>query len=154
MQKNKKGIEGFVVKFTDESIIKIKTLDYVELHRLNDESDSYKSILSRVLNEEIDDIMSVVSDTKREYLKKCDKGLSDYVSSFTKEIFDVVMKEKDHERKEVAEKYKGHPYFGVIMKNLRDSADIQKIKNDLIQLLLKKYNREKASEKFIKELLD
>ncbi len=146
IQKNKKGIEGFVIKFEDETIIKIKTLDYFELHKLNDESDSYKVILKRVLDEDMDDILGIVSEKKKEKLIGINKVISDYVVSFVLEIEDILAENKDSTRKALAEKYRNHIYFNVIMK-----AFIGKdVKTEIIQTLKNRYNKEKAAEAFVK----
>lgn len=147
--KTKKDEEGFVVKFTDESIIKIKTLDYVTKHRMVSETDSNKSILSRILQEEIDDIYPLLSDKKIKEIKEIEKVVSDYTVHYIKQIEQITKAGDNNNRQSFVAEHIKHPYFSVIMSGIKG----HKIKETLITYLLKKYNREEKAKKFIKELL-
>jgi T4 RnlA family RNA ligase len=148
--KNDKGIEGYVVKFTDGNIVKIKTLDYLDKHRLTDESDSCKIILRRVLEEDMDDIYAIISQNKKEKIQKWEHSIIEYVTHYTQQIFDITKKVKGWERKHIAENYNQYIYFNVLMKCL--SGDINDIKSELIDVILKKYNREKVACDFIAKI--
>ncbi len=145
MQTSKKGIEGWVVKFNDGQIIKIKTQEYFELHKLNDSADSYKTMLSTILNEDMDDVLSIVSPKKKEKLLQMNKDLSDYVVSFVLEIENIIKDSKKLDRKTVALKYKNHMYFNVIMKSFV-SGDV---KGNLIFALKSKYHKEQKAKDFL-----
>ncbi len=144
--KNDTDREGYIIKFTDGNIVKVKTLDYLEKHRLTDESNSYKIILKRILEENMDDIMQVITKEKREKIKKLEQPLDDYVTHFTQQIYDIIQSAPES-RKEVALKNKGHLYFSVIMSNLHE-AEMEDIKDSLIQSILKKNSKEKSAKEF------
>jgi len=147
--KTKKDEEGFVVKFTDESIIKIKTLDYVTKHRMVSETDSNKSILSRILKEEIDDIYPLLSPAKVEEIKKIEQALSDYTVHYIKQIENIIETGDSNNRATFVAKHIKHPFFSVIMAGIKG----HKIKETLIEHLLKKYNREQKAKAFLKEIM-
>ena len=149
--KTAKDIEGFVVKFTDESIVKIKTIDYLEKHRLVSDGDSYKTILKRILEENIDDVLQVIPEAKRARIRNLEKYLDEYVVHYTQQIHDIIKKQSTKSRKEIVEEVRTHRFFSVIMKNLE--GDISDIKDSLIDLLLKKYSREKKAKEFFNFLI-
>ncbi len=148
--KNDNEIEGFVVGFTDNSIVKIKALSYLDKHRLTDESDSYKVILKRILNEDMDDIYAIISKEKKEKIQKLEANLDIFVAHYIQQIFDIIKKVKGWERKHIAETYKNHEFFNVIMRSL--TSDIDDIKDTLISAILKRYTKEEESRKFFEKI--
>lgn len=148
-QSTQKGVEGFVVKFTDESIIKIKTLDYISKHRLQDEGDSYKIILQKILDEEIDDVLGVVVEQKKKEILELETLLINYVNHWTVFCFNETRNISD--RKAVADKYVNHRFFGVIMSSI-NKANIEDVKNLVIKKIRGKYNKEEKAKKFFKFL--
>ncbi len=150
--KNDTGIEGYVVKFTDDTIVKIKTLDYLDKHRLTDEADSYKVILKRILNEDLDDIYAIIAPDKKDKIRRLEQCLSDYTTHFAHQIFDITKKVKGWDRKDIADTYKNHKYFNVLMRTL--DTDIDDIKMELIGVLLKKYQREKLAKEFFDKICE
>ncbi len=148
--KNDAGIEGYVVKFTDESIVKIKTLDYIEKHRLTDESDSQKIILKRILEEDMDDIYAIISESKTIKIRTQEQAVADYVNHFSQLIFDITKRGKTWERKAIAESYRNHEFFSVIMRCL--NCDISDVKTEIVQMLLKRYNKENLARDFLKKI--
>ena len=148
-QQNQKGTEGFVVKFTDETIIKIKTLDYIGKHRLKSDGDSYKIILQKILNEELDDIIGVVDENKREELLKYSELLTVYVNHWSVFCFDETRKIQS--RKDLADKFVDHRFFGVIMQSINKS-NLEDTKKLIIKKILSTYNREAKAREFFKFL--
>ena len=148
-QLNQKDTEGYVVKFTDGSIIKIKTLDYIQKHRLQSEGDSSKIVLQKILNEELDDILGVVHEDKKEKLLVYSNLLTNYVNHWVVFCYDESRNIQD--RKPLAEKFVKHEFFGVIMQSINKSS-IDEVKKLLITKLLSKYNREKKAQEFFKFL--
>ena len=148
IQKTKKGIEGFVVKFTDETILKIKTLDFFELHKIKDEADSYKVILKRILQEDMDDILSIVTKQKRDKLLDITEVVSKYVVHEVQKIEKIKEETKNQDRKTIAIKYHTMEYFNVLMKSLNGGS----IKDELIEIMIAKYNREGKAKEFIQGL--
>ncbi len=153
LQETQKDTEGFIVKFTDGHVIKIKTLDYMSKHRLYDASDSYKEVFKRILNEELDDILMIVHESKKEKLLEQETLLVNYVNHWVQFIFDEVgenSKGSKKERKELALEFNTHRHFGVIMKSI--NKDIKDIKEILVNVMITKYNKEQKAQEFFKFL--
>lgn len=56
-----KGIEGWVIRIKDE-LYKLKCVDYVKIHKLKDNLTNEKAFTSLVLDDSLDDLISVYSD--------------------------------------------------------------------------------------------
>lgn len=157
-QKNQKGVEGWVVKYGEgknTNILKVKTKEFFELHKIHEESDSYKIILKRILDEDMDDILSIVPDNKRIKLLNIMEAVTNYVVSYVKEIENIIEEGRHKERKEFVQKYINHPYFNVIMQGIKKYSEISEnsVKKILSEYLIKKYSKEKQAEKFIKDIM-
>lgn len=148
-QKTKKDCEGFVVKFTDESIVKFKTDDYLEKSLLQEEAKSYKNILNRILNEELDDILIVVTEKRKEELLELENLLIAYIDHWS--IFCFEETRLVNNRNTFAEKHKSHKFFLVLMESIKlsNQEDVKKL---VIKNILNKYNREEKAKKFFKFL--
>jgi len=113
-QKTEKGIEGWVVYYKDQ-LLKVKTEEFFVLHKIKEQSDSFKSVLNLILNEDLDDVLSIVSELKREKLLGYNKTVTDYVVHKIHEIETINKLTKNKTPKDVALEYKGHEFFNVIM---------------------------------------
>jgi len=152
-QLTEKGVEGWVVKYGKNDILKVKTQEFFELHKIKEESDQYKIILSRTLNEDMDDILSIAADNKKENLREIMKVLSDYVVSYVIEIENIVELGHKQDRATFVKHHISHKYFSVIMHSLK-TYQTNAVKDNLIEYLLKKYNKELKAKEFIKSLLN
>ena len=148
LQKTEKNIEGWVVYFEDDQIVKIKTEDFFIKHKIKEQSDSFKDVLKAILNEDLDDILSVVPETKKEKLLNYNKVVTDYIIETIQEIQEIVNTTKDLTKKEFAIKYKNHPYFSVLM-SVKKGKDI---KETLIEYILKRNSKEQKAKEFIQGL--
>jgi len=146
--KNDQDIEGYVVKFTDGSLVKIKTLDYIEKHRTVSELDSMKTIFKRILTEDMDDLYSVIPENKIPEIQKIEKTVTDYVLHYITQLQDIIDKGNQGDRKTFVQKYKSHLYFNVLMGCLKG----HECKEQLIKTLLKRYNKESKVRNFLKEI--
>jgi T4 RnlA family RNA ligase len=146
--KNDKNIEGYIVKFTDGSIVKIKTLDYLEKHRVLQDADSYKTILKRILEEDMDDLYATIPVDKLQEIQKIEKVLTDYVVHYITQIQDIVKDGDKGNRKAFVSKYISHKYFSVIMSALKGND----VKEALISTILKKHQKEETTKNFLKEI--
>ena len=151
-QLTEKGIEGWVVKYGKGEILKVKTKEFFKLHKIYEESDSYKVILKRTLEEDMDDILSIVSENKKEKLQNIMKVVSDYVVSYVIEIEQIVEEGHRKDRASFVKKYIKHKYFNVIMQSLKSYSE-NGVKEIFVQYLLKKYNKEQKAKNFTQELL-
>jgi len=147
--KNDKGYEGYVVKFNDKNktIVKFKTIDYIEKHSLLSESNSYKTLFKRILTEDMDDLYSILGPERVEEIQKIESVLNDYVIHFTIQITEII-KQNTKDRLSFVKKHKSHPYFSVIMSCLKGKDP----KTELINTLLKRYNKEEKIKQFLKEI--
>ncbi len=148
--KNDQNIEGYVIKHTDGSIVKVKTLSYLDKHRLTDESDSYKIILRRLLDEDMDDIYAIIAPDKKEKIQKLERDLVTYITHFSQQLYDITKKVKGWDRKDIANTYKSHEFFNVLMKCL--NCDIDDIKDVLSDTIMKKYQKEKHAQNFFERI--
>jgi RNA ligase len=147
--KNDKNIEGYVVKFTDGSVVKIKTLDYLEKHKITDESNSYKILLKRILQEDMDDVYTVINPERLDEIRKIEKKVQDYVLHYITEIQEIIKENHSiSDRKSFVNKHINHKYFSVIMSSLKGHD----IKEALIDYLLRKYSKEAKAKEFIESL--
>ena len=156
-QKKAKGIEGWVVKFSDGTIVKIKTEEFFELHKVKEEADSYKTVLKRILEEDMDDILGRVSETRKTELLEIIWAVSNYTVQVIHEVEAIVSSWKNQPIKDAVVKFKNHPYFRVIMKSLKyqgvkDGAK-DGVKDEVIKIILKKNNKEQKAKEFILELM-
>ena len=150
-QKTAKGVEGWVVKFQDDTILKVKTEEFFELHKIKEESDSYKVILKRILNEDMDDILGRVPETRKAELLEIMSVVSNYIVQVIHEVETIVNSWQSKESKEVALKFKNHPFFGVIMKAHKNKGE--NIKDQVIGVILQRYNKEQKAKEFIQGLM-
>ena len=60
--RSRKGIEGVVIRFDDGHQVKIKTEEYVTMHKAKDAVAFEKDVVAAIINEKIDDVISVVPD--------------------------------------------------------------------------------------------
>jgi len=155
-QQTETGIEGFVVKYSNLSgdtkspskILKIKTKEFFELHKIHDEADKYNIILKRILEEDMDDMLSTVSEIKRKELTKMYSEVSKYIVHFITEINQITKHGDGNNRLSFVTKHKDHMFFSVIMKVLKGYDT----KQTLIDYLLRKYRKEQVAKVFIEEL--
>jgi len=146
--KTDKDKEGYVVKFTDESIIKIKTVDYVTKHRTVSEADQMKVVFEKILTETIDDIYPLLSEKRAQEIQEIEQLLETYVVHYIKQIEDIIEPGDQGNRAGFVKKHLSHIYFSVIMQCIKG----YEVKETLIKAMLKKYNKEEKVKAFLKEL--
>ena len=83
--KHQTGIEGYVVRFEDGHMIKIKCDDYVNLHRTIDIFESEKNILKIILTGKSDDLYAALTEVKQKRLKEYENAVNHRVQA-TSEI--------------------------------------------------------------------
>jgi len=102
--------EGFVVTFNDLSKCKIKHQNYIEKHKLNEEIERENRIIQRILEENIDDVLSQLEmgDEKRELIEKIQEKVSKYFDNRIEgamklraelfNVYNVITKEEGEEK--------------------------------------------------------
>jgi RNA ligase len=133
------GIEGWIVEFVDSQKVKIKTDWYHSLHRiLTDYSNREDYLIDMILNEKIDDVLSVLDygSESRIFVE----GVLDTTNRKLLEIsneIDKVLSTYNGDKKAFALEYKDHKLFGIMTQVI-----IGKDKMDLIkEFILKKTYR-------------
>jgi RNA ligase len=61
-----KGVEGWVVRFNDGHMVKIKAEEYVRFHKTKDGLSQEKNVVDMIVNEKIDDAKSFMMDEDRD----------------------------------------------------------------------------------------
>lgn len=131
--------EGFVVRFKDGTMVKLKTDWYFNAHKIKSSLESNLSVFQMVLNETIDDALSCVDDGLREFVNTKINKVIDYVSSSIIECEKQLKEKKSLSRKEFALKNKKSKFFPVIIRSYNNDFDLYK---ELKYFLLEKYNKE------------
>ena len=62
---NMSGIEGFVIRFIDGQMIKIKCAEYIRYHRAKDSINLEKNVVAIIVNNQADDFRTLLSETDR-----------------------------------------------------------------------------------------
>lgn len=138
LQKEAKGIEGWVIQ-SGEEFLKVKTDWYFRLHKYNPQNLREKEILQAILEENIDDILSLVRENYgEEYysrLKNYVDGIYRYISERVKEI------EKAYtllSKMEIPEFARSYPYLTKYIKPFKLGIQpLQIVKEELRKLNLK-----------------
>lgn len=74
--KSLKGVEGFVVRFNDGHMIKIKADEYIKFHRAKDDFLSEKTIVEMIVSGKIDDFKSLL---QRDDINKLERFEGDLI---------------------------------------------------------------------------
>jgi RNA ligase len=74
-----KGAEGWVIRFNDGHMVKIKADDYVLMHRAKDSIRTEKNILALVMEEKVDDLLPILNEADQArvvaYRDRVEEGL-------------------------------------------------------------------------------
>ena len=118
-------IEGVIVTFSDGQMAKVKTDWYMQRHGLITDLKE-NNIIELILNEEIDDIISCLSEDseKRKFIEeiqeKVDKEFNHLVLEY-KELRRKYFQDYSENRKKFALKFKYERLFGFVMRKLNTS---------------------------------
>jgi T4 RnlA family RNA ligase len=154
--KDAEEIEGFVIRYHDkeQTMIKVKSSWYFERHRLSSDADRYSEVLKNILNDTLDDILSVLPEVKRNRAQGFQSAVVHYVTHKTTELHDLLIDGKDYDRKTFAIQNNDHEYFSVLMSALKCAhIDIECVERVLKEYLLKKYSKEEKAKNFILSVL-
>jgi T4 RnlA family RNA ligase len=129
------GVEGWIVEFSDGQKVKIKTDWYYSLHRiLTDYSNREDYLIDMILNEKIDDVLSVLDygSESRIFVEGVISKTNQNVKKMIQEI-NYILKEYNCDRKEFSIKYKNHPYFGIIIQCINGKDQMELIKEFILK---------------------
>lgn len=97
-----KELEGYVINFDDGHKVKIKTEDYLRLHRVIDTFESEKNILNIILNGQTDDLYPELEEKKKNQLRAFEGEINHRVSIHASKVRSEVDALKDLSQKEFA----------------------------------------------------
>jgi RNA ligase len=101
------GIEGFVVRFDNGHMVKIKTEEYVMIHKAKDSIGLEKNVVSSIINEKIDDLVSILPEEDAKKLKQFNHEFWEGVKKTENEIIelfdDLYVKKANKDRKAFAQ---------------------------------------------------
>ncbi len=145
--------EGWVVEFDNGLHIKIKTKWYLDRHRLCSSGFQYNNIIESLLDDTIDDILSIIpeGEKKSKIIEVVDK-FEEYFNQSVINILEKVKEIQGMDKKAAAlfllkEKYN---FFGIIMDNFSDLSE-DKIIISLKNNFRKKFNKESECIQFIEK---
>jgi RNA ligase len=136
-------IEGWVVKFRDGQMIKIKTEWYIAAHGLMEDISQEHKIIEMILNETIDDVLGELDEGSEEKLRieEIIELIDGYFNHRVNEVIamrDKYFTEFGEDRKAFAMKFSKEKDFGVVMKNLKDADGIENsVKERILQETLR-----------------
>ena len=124
-----KSEEGWIVKFSDGSFVKIKTNWYAELHKtISPNSFNESSIIHMILDNTIDDIKPNLTVTKMNYLKQIEEIVIfrfNRIYNGVSDLIDIFFKEYEGNSKSFSLVYSANginpnEYFPLVMKIVKD----------------------------------
>lgn len=122
IQKSNKEIEGFVCLFEDNKLVKFKTDWYFDIHKIRTSfTQRENDIIAAILNENIDDYLSELSDDNELRLKieYIINKVKSHHNSLYKEVVSIANNMKEMELKDFAYKYKNHSSFSWFLVRLK-----------------------------------
>jgi RNA ligase len=114
--KTRENIEGWIVQFNDDEMVKIKTDWYLKRHRAMTFLRE-RDIAQLVLDEGLDDVKSMLVGDGVDITEilAIETRVAHELSALAKMVHEVVTADKHLDRKTFAIKHTGHQYFGLIM---------------------------------------
>lgn len=84
------GVEGFIIRFEDGHMIKLKTEEYIQLHKVKSYLDQEKDVAKLILENNIDDLMAVLSEDDRKRVETYSLDLHDNIWLTTDKLYHYV----------------------------------------------------------------
>jgi T4 RnlA family RNA ligase len=129
------GVEGWIVEFFDGQKVKIKTDWYYSLHRiLTDYSNREDYLIDMILNEKIDDVLSVLDNgsESRIFVESIISRTNENVKKMIKEI-NSLLSEYKGDKKEFSIKYNKHIYFGIAIQCINGKDQMELVKEFILK---------------------
>lgn len=83
------GIEGFIIQFEDGHMVKLKTDEYVSLHRAKSLLDNERDVVGLILDEKVDDLLPLLPANDKVQLEK-------FAEAVWHDIFECYMEVNRH----------------------------------------------------------
>lgn len=97
-----RGIEGYVMVFNDGHRVKLKTEEYVRIHKTKDEIRYDFYIAQHILNEELDDVKPFLDEQDAKRVEEYERCFWNHFCYHMERITPLVMEAANMDRKEVA----------------------------------------------------
>ena len=163
------GYEGYVVRFDDGQMVKLKTNWYCQLHRLLTENmDRADWLVHAIIDDNIDDAMAQIPpimEEKRAYIEAVTEVVLDYLRTGYDQCYDIMWNEFNQKprkipassRKDFAIRWQKDPYFPALMRMWIEMDEHAVFEEDFILERIKDLARRevkslKDGEQFIKRL--
>jgi len=88
--RNLKNEEGYVVRFDNGAMCKVKADEYVRIHRSKETMNLEKDVMKLILTDKIDDIKPHLDDGDRKAVESFQNALEHRISSIVDELSDVI----------------------------------------------------------------
>ena len=103
-----KGQEGWVIRFENGHMIKVKAEEYCLIHRTKDELRLDKDVIALILSDNVDDIKSFMDISDRQRLDDFTTAFEHNLSATTDRLFNIAMigyRESNGDKKSFAVNY-------------------------------------------------
>lgn len=135
--RGQEGIEGYVIRFDDGHMVKIKGDWYVRIHKVKDSIAREKNIIDLIVNEKIDDAKAFMLDSDRErvedFEEKFWKGVTDSVTLYEDMFRRFQYTYKDKKEFAIGCSQTLHPLTKGIMFSLWDGKNARDLILDMIR---------------------
>ena len=84
--RKREDIEGVVIRFDNGHMVKLKTDTYISLHRAKSLLENERDVVSLILENKVDDLYSLLSDTDRDYLNQFTSDIMTDINVFCDEV--------------------------------------------------------------------
>jgi RNA ligase len=138
--RNLKGAEGWVIRFEDGHMLKVKAESYVSMHHAKDAIATEKNVIDLIVNDKIDDFKSLVMVEDREKIIKFEddfwNGISETIVRYTTMWNEICSHKLDRKRfaiermpqLKISDQYAANIIFGLF-----DGRDIRSMVVDIIR---------------------
>lgn len=139
--KNLKDLEGYVIRFDDGHMLKIKADDYLRMHRAKDSLTHEKNVIYIFFNDMYDDFKSALHGNDRERMDSFYENVMNGFTDFCKNVHHILneLKSQYKDRKEFALTYNKNNDIKKLMFKLWNSENVsyEEIYNELKSHILK-----------------
>ena len=101
--KEMEGAEGFVVRFVDGDMVKVKMEWYLKLHKMVDLMKNERNLIQLILDEKIDDVLSMIRDEDRHAVERFEHllqahwtGLADQIHKYVGHAREAIREQMDN----------------------------------------------------------
>lgn len=99
---NLKGEEGYVIRFFDGTMIKMKGDEYCQFHKILGRLINEKDIVELIVQQKIDDCISILNHDVKERIIRFQNDIMEFVVRLSNELFTVATNNKHLDRKTFA----------------------------------------------------